>query len=629
MQYFQEVLDNILQYGIQIAPGLSKAGELITSTYCKETAVALDPRSVPDWQIALDAEKSMKTVETIAGELGLESRELLPYGHYMAKIDDRRVLKRLGNRPNGKYIDVTAITPTPLGEGKSTTTIGLVQGLAKRGQRSSAAIRQPSAGPVMGMKGSAAGGGLAQCIPLVPYSLSFTGDIHAITAANNLAMTALTARMQHERNYDDEKLLAMSGMPRLNIDPTKVLMTWSLDFCAQALRNVIIGIETEGRRNDGLMMNSHFVISAASEVMSILSLATDLPDLRRRLGKIVVALDRHDKPVTTEDLGVAGAMCAWLTEAIKPNLIQTLEGQPVFVHAGPFANISLGQSSVIADKVALKLSDYHVTESGFGSEIGYEKFWDIKCRRSGLRPDTVVLVATIRALKRHGGAPAPVPGRPMPEAYTREDVGLVEAGCENLLHHINIVKKSGVPCVVCLNAFVTDTAAEIATVRRFCEAAGARVAVSEHWAKGGEGALELADAVLDACREESHFKPLFDRSTTFAERIETIAREVYGAEGVKFRDLALRKLSVLQAREDAADLDVCMVKTQYSISDDAKRIGAPKGWKLGVRDVLFHGGAGLVIPVAGDISLMPGTGSRPAFRNIDVDTETGTVTGLF
>ena len=591
--------------------------------------MVLDPSKVPDWQIALDAEKSMKTIETLASELGLEKSEVLPYGHYIAKIDDKAVLNRLGGRANGKYIDVTAITPTPLGEGKSTTTIGLVQGLARRGKRSSAAIRQPSAGPVMGMKGSAAGGGLAQCIPLVPYSLNFTGDMHTITQANNMAMVALTSRMQHERNYDDEKLEKLSGMRRLNIDPTQVQMTWAIDFCVQALRNVIVGIEGPGRRNDGFMMNQHFVISAASEVMSVFSLATDLADLRKRLGQIVVALDRDGKPVTTEDLQVAGAMTAWLTEAIKPNLIQTLEGQPVFVHAGPFANISLGQSSIIADKTALKLSDYHVTESGFGSEIGYEKFWNIKCRRSGLAPDAVVIVATMRALKRHGGAPAPVPGRPMPEDYTKENVGQVEAGCQNLLRHIGIVQKSGAPAVVCLNAFVTDTKEEIAAVRRFCESAGARVAVSEHWAKGGEGALELADAVLDATNEPNAFKPLFGPEVPFEQRIETIATQIYGADGVDLAATAKKKLADLQARPDAGELDVCMVKTQYSLSDNPQRGGAPTGWRLNVRDVLFHGGAGLVIPVAGDISLMPGTGSRPAFRNIEVDPATGTVSGLF
>lgn len=591
--------------------------------------MALDPTQFQDWEIAQDAEKRMKPIATVAEELGLLPQEILPYGRYMAKIEQHEVLRRLQDKPDGKYVDVTAITPTPLGEGKSTTTIGLVQGLAKRGQRASAAIRQPSGGPTMGMKGSAAGGGLAQCIPLTPYSLNFTGDIHAVTAAHNLAMTALTARMQHERNYDDAKLARLSGMRRLNIDPTRVGTGWVMDFCCQALRNIIIGIEGNGRSNDGFMMRSHFDITAASEVMSILSMARDLPDLRARLARMVLALDRDGKPVTAADLEVAGAMTAWLLEASKPNLIQTIEGQPVLVHAGPFANIALGQSSVIADRVALKLSDIHVTESGFGADMGYEKFWNVKCRVSGLKPDAAVIVATVRALKSHGGAPQPMPGRPLPEPYVREDVGMVEAGCANLLHHIGIVRRSGVAPVVCINAFASDTPAEIAAIRRACEDAGARVAVSRHWAKGGEGALELADAVLDACNDTPQFAPLYDWSLPFTERIERIAREVYGADGVVFTNLAKQRLAALQERPDANELGICMVKTQYSLSDDPTLKGAPKGWELKVRDVLFYGGAGLVVPVAGDISLMPGTGSRPAFRNVDVNLETGQVTGLF
>ncbi len=376
--------------------------------------MTLDPTKNPDWKIAQDAESRMKTVESLAAEMGLEPQELLPYGRHMGKVEQQAVLERLAGRPDGKYVDVTAITPTPLGEGKSTTTIGLVQGLARRGARSSAAIRQPSGGPTMGMKGSAAGGGLSQCIPLTPYSLNFTGDIHAVGAAHNLAMTALTARMQHERNYDDATLARLSGMRRLNVDPTRVGMGWVMDFCAQALRNVIIGIEGDGRRNDGFMMRSHFDITVASEVMSILSVSRDLRDLRERMGRIVVALDRDGKPVTTADLEVAGAMTAWLVEAVKPNLIQTIEGQPVLVHTGPFGNIALGQSSVIADRVGLKLSDIHVTESGFAAEMGYEKFWNLKCRYSGLTPDAAVIVATVRALKSHGPVvpcPKPIPMR--------------------------------------------------------------------------------------------------------------------------------------------------------------------------------------------------------------------------
>lgn len=591
--------------------------------------MTLDPTKHPDWKIAQDAESRMKTIEALASELGLEGPELLPYGHYMGKVEQQAVLRRLENRPNGKYIDVTAITPTPLGEGKSTTTIGLVQGLARRGQRSSAAIRQPSGGPTMGMKGSAAGGGLSQCIPLTPYSLNFTGDLHAVGAAHNLGMTALTARMQHERNYDDATLEKFSGMARLNIDPTRVNTGWVMDFCVQALRNIIIGIEGDGRRNDGFMMRSHFDITVASEVMCILSIARDLADLRERMGRMVLAHDRNGKPVTTSDLGVAGAMTAWLVEAVKPNLIQTIEGQPVFVHTGPFANIALGQSSVIADRVALKLSDYHVTESGFASEMGYEKFWNLKCHYSGLTPDAAVVVATVRALKNHGGAPQPKPGQPLPEAYTREDVGLVEAGCANLLHHLGVVRRSGVPAVVCINKFHTDTKAEVDAIRRICEQAGARVALSEHWEKGGNGALELADAVMDACREKNEFRPLYDWKQPITARIESIAREVYGADGVEYESLATQRLKSLQERPDADNLGVCMVKTQYSLSDNPALKGVPKGWKLHVRDVLFFGGAGLVAPVAGDISLMPGTGSKPSFRNIDVDVETGKVTGLF
>ena len=588
--------------------------------------MALDPKQHADWEIAQDAESRMKDIYQIGRELGLEDKELLPYGHVMGKVDYQSVLARLADRPNGKYVDVTAITPTPFGEGKSTTTIGLVQGLAKRGRKVSAAIRQPSGGPTMGTKGSAAGGGLSQCIPLTQYSLGFTGDINAVTNAHNLAMVALTARMQHERNYDDEKLLRLSGQPRLNIDPTNVRMNWVIDFCCQALRNVVIGM---GGKSDGFMMSSHFDISVSSEVMAILSVARDLKDMRERLGRIIVAYDRAGKPVTTEDLQVAGAMAAWMIDAIKPNLIQTIEGQPVFVHAGPFANIALGQSSVIADRLGLKLSEYHVTESGFGADIGYEKFWNLKCHYSGLAPDAAVLVATVRALKSHGGAPLPRPGRALPEEYRQENVGFVEKGCCNLLHHIRTIKKSGTSPVVCINAFVTDTPAELARIREICEAEGARVAVSTHWEHGGEGALELADAVMDACNEKSDFRPLYDWNAPFKDRIEKIARDVYGADGVDYSPEAESRLAEMQARSDAAELGVCMVKTQYSLSDNPDLKGEPSGWRLKIRDVLLYGGAGLVVPVSGKISLMPGTGSNPAFRRVDVDTETGQVHGIF
>lgn len=589
----------------------------------------LDPKKHADWEIAQEAEKSMKTIYQLGEELGLRKEELLPYGHYMGKVDYRAALDRLQDRPNGRYVDVTAITPTPLGEGKSTSTIGLVQGLGKRGKKASAAIRQPSGGPTMGVKGSAAGGGLSQCIPLTQYSLGFTGDINAVMNAHNLAMVALTSRMQHERNYSDEKLQSLSKMARLNIDPTAPNMGWVIDFCCQALRNVIIGIDGVNGKSDGFMMRSHFGIAVSSEVMAILAVARDLADMRRRMGKIIVAYDRDGNPVTTADLEVDGAMTAWMVDALNPNLIQTIEGQPVFVHAGPFANIAIGQSSVLADRIALKLSEYHVTESGFGADIGYEKFWNLKCRYSGLTPDAAVVVATVRALKSHGGAPVPVPGRPMPEEYTKENVGFVEAGCCNLLHHIRNVKKSGVSPVVCINAFVSDTPAEISRIRELCEAEGARVAVSKHWEFGGEGALELADAVMDACNEKTEFKPLYDWSMPFKDRIELLAREIYGADGVDYIDGADAKLAKIQQRDDAAELGLCMVKTHLSLSDNPALKGAPKGWRLHVRDVLVYGGAGFVVPVAGSITLMPGTGSNPSFRRVDVDTETGRVRGIF
>ena len=588
--------------------------------------MALDPKSFADWEIALDAEKRMPDIYEIGRRLGLEDKELLPYGHSMGKIDADAVLRRLGSKSDGKYVDVTAITPTPLGEGKSTTTIGLVQGLGKRGKKAVAAIRQPSGGPTMGTKGSAAGGGLSQCIPLTQYSLGFTGDINAVTNAHNLAMVALSARMQHERNYDDETLLRLSGQPRLNIDPTRVQMGWVIDFCCQSLRHIITGM---GGRSDGYMMQSRFDISVSSEVMAILAVARDLADLRERMGRIVVAYSRDGAPVTTADLRVDGAMTAWMVEALKPNLIQTLEGQPVLVHAGPFANIALGQSSVIADRIGLKLSEYLVTESGFGADIGYEKFWNLKCHYSGLTPDAAVVVATIRALKSHGGAPVPVPGRPLPDDYTEENVAFVEKGCCNLLHHIETVKKSGVAPVVCINAFTGDTKAEISAVRKLCEAAGARVALSSHWEHGGDGALELADAVMDACREKNSFRPLYDWSLPLKQRIERIAQEVYGADGVDYTPESHKQLALLQSRDDVNSLGVCMAKTHLSVSDDPAQKGAPKGWRLKIRDILLFGGAGFVVPVTGTISLMPGTGSSPAYRNIDVDVTTGRVSGIF
>jgi len=585
----------------------------------------LDPTTMQDWQISEAAEKEMKTVYQLGEELALEKEELLPYGHYVAKVDYAKVLERLKDRPNGKYIEVTAITPTPLGEGKSTCTVGLLEGLGKRGKNVIGTMRQPSGGPTFNIKGSAAGGGLAQVIPLSKLSLGLTGDINAIMNAHNLGMTALTARMQHESNYTDEQL-AQRGLKRLNIHPKSVEFRWIIDFCAQALRNITIGI---GGRMDGLTMQSGFNIAVSSEIMAILAVANDLKDLRERIGRIVLAYDRTGRPITTEDLEVAGAMTAWMVEAINPNLMQTVEGQPCFIHAGPFANIAIGQSSIIADRVGLKLADYLVTESGFGADIGFEKFWNLKCRFSRLKPLCSVIVATIRALKCHGGAPIPRPGRPMPEEYSSENVEWVEKGCTNLIHHIQTVKKAGINPVVCINAFYNDTKDEIAVVRRLSEEAGARVALSEHWLKGGDGALEFADAVVDACEEKNNFHFLYDLDMPLGQRIDLITKEVYGGDGVTYTPEAATKLRAMEKDPEISKLGTCMVKTHLSLSDDPNIKGVPRGWNLLVRDILTYKGAGFVVPVAGAISLMPGTGSDPAYRRIDVDTDTGKVKGLF
>ncbi|MFH1138630.1 MAG: formate--tetrahydrofolate ligase [Pseudomonadota bacterium] len=580
----------------------------------------------PDYIIAEAAEEHMKKIRDLGLEMGLLEDELLLHGHYVAKVDFQKVLKRLEGKEDGKYIDVTAITPTPLGEGKSTSTMGLVEGMGKRGLKVSAAIRQPSGGPTMNIKGSAAGGGMAQCVPLTPFSLGLTGDINAIMNAHNLGMVAATARIQHEFNYDDETLAKRNLGRRLDIDPENMEMGWIIDFCAQSLRNIIIGI---GSKMDGFMMRSKFAIAVSSEVMAILAVAKDIKDMRERMGKIVVAYDKKGRPVTTSDLEVAGAMTAWMIEAINPNLLQTIEGQPVFVHAGPFANIAIGQSSIIADRVGLKLSDNHITESGFGADIGFEKFWNLKCRYSGLIPHCAVIVATVRALKCHGGAPIPIPGRPMPEEYKGENVGWVEKGCANLVHHINNVRKAGINPVVCINSFYTDTKNELAAIRRIAEEAGARVAVSEHWLKGGEGALEFADAVVDACKEKPNFKFLYELDMPLGKRIETIATQVYGADGVDYSAEALKKLQRLEKDPEIAKLGTCMVKTHLSLSDNPAVKGVPKDWRLFVRDILVYGGAGFVVPVAGAITLMPGTASDPAYKRVDVDVETGKVKGVF
>ena len=585
----------------------------------------LDATKMKDWQIAEAAEEGMKPVSQLAQEMGLKESELIPMGRQLAKVDYQQALDRLKGTPTAKYIDVTAITPTPLGEGKTTTAIGIIEGLGKLKKRVVGAIRQPSGGPTFNIKGSAAGGGLAQCIPLTPFSIRLTGDIDCITNAHNLAMVALTSRMQHERNYDDARL-AKSNLKRLDIDPERVQMKWAMDFCAQALRDIRIG---RGGKMDGFEMDSGFQITVSSEIMAILAIAKDLKDMRERMAKIVVAYDKKGNEVTAADLEVDGAMTAWMADAINPNLLQTIEGQPVFVHAGPFANIAIGQSSVIADRIGTKLGDYLVTESGFGADIGFEKFWNLKCRMSGLAPDAVVVVATIRALKMHGGGPEVKPGIPLSEEYTSENLGLVEKGCENLIAHIETVKKSGVRPVVCVNSFYTDTKAEIALVRKIAEQNGALAAVSEHWLKGGDGSIEIAEAVMEASSEPNNFKFLYELETPLRKRIELIAKEVYGASGVTYSDEALAKAKAMEADPTCKALGTCMVKTHLSLSHNPDLKNRPTGWELPIRDILVYKGAGFIVPVSGTIKLMPGTASNPAIRRIDVDVKTGKVQGLF
>jgi methylenetetrahydrofolate dehydrogenase (NADP+) / methenyltetrahydrofolate cyclohydrolase / formyltetrahydrofolate synthetase len=583
-----------------------------------------DATKMADWEISEAAEQQMKSVWQLGEEVGLQKEEVIPYGR-IGRLDFMKIVNRLANKQDGKYIEVTAITPTPLGEGKTTTSMGLVEGLGKRGKNVGGAIRQPSGGPTMNIKGSAAGGGNAQAIPLTEFSLGLTGDINNIMNAHNLSMVALTSRMQHERNYSDEEL-AKRKLRRLDVDSKNVQQGWIIDFCAQTLRNMIIGL---GGKMDGFLMQSRFDIAVSSEVMAILSIVRDLKDLRERLGKITVAYDKQGKPVTCDDLECAGAMTAFMRESINPTLLQTVEGQPVMVHAGPFANIAVGQSSIIADRIGLKLFDYTVTESGFAADIGFEKFWNVKSRISGLTPNVSVITATIRALKMHGGGPRVAPGLPLPAEYTKENLGLLEKGIANLLHHINTVKLSGMKPVVCINSFHTDTKDEIALVRKFVEKEGARVAVSEHWAKGGDGALELADAVIDACNEKADFHFLYPLEMPLRQRVDVIAKSVYGADGVSWTTEAEAKAKKFEADPDKRDYYTMMVKTHLSLSHNPDMKGVPKGWILPVRDVLIFSGAKFLCPVTGAITLMPGTASDPAFRRIDVDVNTGRVKGLF
>ena len=587
--------------------------------------MAYDATKMKDWQISEAAEANMPSPDEWRDKLGLEKGELIPHGR-TPKLDFIKIMERLKDKPDGKYIEVTAITPTPLGEGKSTTSMGLMEGMGKRGLNVGGCLRQPSGGPTMNIKGTAAGGGNALLIPLTEFSMGLTGDINDIINAHNLAMVALTSRMQHERNYNDEQLARLTRMRRLDIDPTRVEMGWIIDFCAQSLRNIIIGI---GGRMDGFMMQSKFGIAVSSELMAMLSIVRDLADLRERMDNITVAFDKSGKPVTTGDLEVGGAMTAWMRNTINPTLMCSVEYQPCMVHAGPFANIAVGQSSIIADRIGLKMFDYHVTESGFAADIGFEKFWNVKCRLSGLKPHVSVLTSTIRALKMHGGGPKVVAGIPLPDAYTKEDLGLLEKGLANMVHHINTIRESGINPVVCVNCFHTDTKDEIAMVRKAAEEAGARCAVSTHWADGGDGALELADVVKEACEDTNEFKFLYPLDMKLRERVEKIAKVAYGADGVSWTPDAEAKAKSLESDSKYDEYTTMMVKTHLSLTHDPVLKGVPKGWTLPIRDILIYSGAKFLCPCAGTISLMPGTSSDPAFRKVDVDVKTGKVSGLF
>ena len=552
-----------------------------------------------DIEIAQSANPELIT--DVAGKLGIPENDLELYGKYKAKVPTS-LLKSLKDKPDGKLILVTAITPTPAGEGKTTTSVGLTDGLRKIGKNAAAALREPSLGPSFGLKGGAAGGGYAQVIPMEDINLHFTGDLHAITTAHNLCAAMLDNHIQQGNE--------------LNIDPRRVVFRRAMDLNERALRNIIIGL---GGKANGVPRESGFDITVASEVMAILCLSMDLMDLKARLGRMVLAYTYDGKPVTASDIGAAGSMAVLLKDAIKPNLVQTLEGSPVFIHGGPFANIAHGCNSIQATRLGLKFADYLVTEAGFGADLGAEKFLDIKCRVAGLKPDAVVVVATVRALKMHGG-------RKKTE-LSAEDLKALEAGIPNLMKHIENIQKYGLPVVVAINRFPLDTEAELALVAKKCEELGASFALSEVWAKGGEGGKELAKKVVEACEKPSNFRFMYETSMTPKEKMNAIAREIYGADGVDFTAQAEKDLAQIhELGKD--DLLVCMAKTQYSLSDDPLKIGRPSGFRITVREVRLSAGAGFLVAVTGEIMTMPGLPKKPAALNIDVD-ENGKISGLF
>ena len=553
-----------------------------------------------DIQIAQEA--TMLPIKDVAASIGIEEDDLELYGKYKAKISDE-LINRTKKNPDGKLILVTAINPTPAGEGKTTTSVGLGEAFGRLGKKALIALREPSLGPCFGIKGGAAGGGYAQVVPMEDLNLHFTGDFHAITSANNLLAALLDNHIQQGNE--------------LGIDPRQIVWKRCMDMNDRVLRNIVVGL---GSKMDGMVREDHFVITVASEIMAILCLADDMADLKKRLGRIIVAYTFDGKPVTADVLQATGSMAALLKDALKPNLIQTLEHTPAIVHGGPFANIAHGCNSVRATKTALKLADYVITEAGFGADLGAEKFFDIKCRMAGLKPDAVVLVATIRALKYNGGVPK--------DELSSENLDALKAGIVNLEKHIENLHKFGVPVVVTLNSFVTDTKAETDFVEQFCKERGCEFALSEVWEKGGEGGIDLANKVLETIEhKESNFKVLYDDSLSLKEKIETVAKEIYGADGVTYSPAAERELKRITDL-GMGDFPVCMAKTQYSLSDDAKKLGRPSGFKINVREVYASAGAGFVVAVNGSIMTMPGLSKKPAAYGIDVD-DNGVITGLF
>ena len=553
-----------------------------------------------DIQIAQEA--TMLPIKDVAASIGIEEDDLELYGKYKAKISDE-LINRTKKNPDGKLILVTAINPTPAGEGKTTTSVGLGEAFGRLGKKALIALREPSLGPCFGIKGGAAGGGYAQVVPMEDLNLHFTGDFHAITSANNLLAALLDNHIQQGNE--------------LGIDPRQIVWKRCMDMNDRVLRNIVVGL---GSKMDGMVREDHFVITVASEIMAILCLADDMADLKKRLGRIIVAYTFDGKPVTADDLQATGSMAALLKDALKPNLIQTLEHTPAIVHGGPFANIAHGCNSVRATKTALKLADYVITEAGFGADLGAEKFFDIKCRMAGLKPDAVVLVATIRALKYNGGVPK--------DELSSENLDALKAGIVNLEKHIENLHKFGVPVVVTLNSFVTDTKAETDFVEQFCKERGCEFALSEVWEKGGEGGIDLANKVLETIEhKESNFKVLYDDSLSLKEKIETVAKEIYGADGVTYSPAAERELKRITDL-GMGDFPVCMAKTQYSLSDDAKKLGRPSGFKINVREVYASAGAGFVVAVNGSIMTMPGLSKKPAAYGIDVD-DNGVIKGLF